>query len=178
MIIKFALAALMVGSVAQAASAGALFPDVAARDMNGRNVVTREHRGQAVVYLVGFTHESRDEAKLWADALPRLTKQAAAGRALRVIRMPVLSGAGVFARPFIESGVARRTPEAERPDVMMTTDRDKLVKGLKVDEPDREGLVALVDEGGMVRLVLRGGPTEAKEQEFAAALEALGKSGS
>lgn len=173
MIVKFALAALLFGSAAHAAPADLVFPDVAARDMNGRSVVTKEHRGQPVVYLVGFTHESRDEAALWAGVLPALLKRAGTEPAPRVVRMPVLSGAGVFARPFIESGVARKTPEAERPNVMMTTDRDKLVKGLQVSEPDREGVLALVDADGAVRLVLRGGPSEAKERELAAAFEAL-----
>lgn len=173
MIVRFALAALFFASTAHAASAGLVFPEVGARDMNGRNVVTKEHRGQPVVYLVGFTHESREEAGLWAGVLPELAKRALDGRSLRVIRMPVLSGAGVFARPFIESGVARKTPEAERPNVMMTTDRDQLVKSLAVSEPDREGVVALVDAEGAVRLILRGAPSEAKEREFAAALEAL-----
>lgn len=165
------LPALLVAQAMLALPALAAFPDFRAKDLNGAEVTARSLRGQTVVYLIGFSYDSRAEVETWAKALPDLLKQAKPEA--RVIQMPVLSGAGVWARPFIESGLSKNTPKADRSNVMTSTDRDALVKGLELKDPDREAVLALVDAEGEIRLVLRGKATDAKERELAKALETL-----
>lgn len=149
------------------------FPEFRAKDLNGREISSRELRGQTALYLIGFSYGSRAEVEAWARALPELLKRTKVEAPPRIIQMPVLSGAGVWARPFIESGLGRNTPKAERPNVMTSTDREALVKGLAIKDPDREAVIVLVDAAGEVRLLLRGQPSEAKERELAAALKAI-----
>lgn len=161
------LAAAMIAVMAHALPAFAAFPEIRARDLNGAEVATREHRGKPTVYLLGFSYESRDEVERWARALAAMPPRSGA---TRIVQMPVLSGAGVWARSFIESGLTKKTPKADRPNVMTTTDREALVKGLRLADPDRGAVVVAVDGEGEVRLILRGGPSEAKEKELAAAL--------
>ncbi|MNK51587.1 hypothetical protein D3C87_704990 [compost metagenome] len=165
---RFLLPALLVAQAMLALPAFAAFPDFRAKDLNGAEVTARSLRGQIVVYLIGFSHDSRAEVETWAKVLPELLKQAKPEA--RVIQMPVLSGAGVWARPFIESGLTKNTPKADRSNVMTSTDRDMLVKGLDLKDPDREAVLALVDAEGEVRLILRGKATEPKEQELAKGL--------
>ncbi|GEM_PF-2681362 len=173
MMAKLAIAAVAAILLAQGAQALPAFPDVRGRDLNGSDVATREHRGQAIAYLLGFSYDSRAELESWVKILPELAKRTHPERPLRVVQMPVLTGAAVWARPFIESGMAKNTPKAERRNVMTTTDRDALVKGLEISDPDRAAVLALVDAEGQVRLILRGGPTEANEKELAAGVNAL-----
>lgn len=144
---RLLLPALLVSQALLALPAFAAFPDFRAKDLNGAEVET------------------------WAKALPELLKQAKPDA--RVIQMPVLSGAGVWARPFIESGLSKNTPKADRSNVMTSTDRDALVKGLDLKDPERAAVLALVDAAGEVRLILRGGASDAKGRELAKALEGL-----
>jgi hypothetical protein len=173
MLTRFLLPALLVAQAAFALPAAAAFPDFRAKDLNGAEITAQSLRGQAVVYLIGFSHESRAEVEAWAKALTELSKRSSASEPLRVIQMPVLSGAGVWARPFVESGLTRKTPKAERANVMTSTDRDTLVKGLALKDPDNGAAIALVDAAGDLRLLLRGGVTDAKERELADAMAAL-----
>lgn len=149
------------------------FPDFRAKDLNGREVSGRDLRGQTTLLLIGFSYGSRAEIEAWAKALPALAQRAKLAAPPRIIQMPVLSGAGVWARPFIESGLGRNTPKAERANVMTSTDRDALVKGFDIKDPDRDAVIVLVDAAGEARLTLRGQPSEPKERELAAALKAL-----
>lgn len=147
--------------------------DFRAKDLNGTEVTARSHRGQATLYLIGFTYEQRAEVETWTKALPEWLRRTKPENPMRIVQMPVLSGAGVWARPFIESGFARKTPKAERANVMTSTDRDALVKGLALTDPDRAAVIALVDAAGEVRLILRGGFSDAQERELAEAIAAL-----
>jgi hypothetical protein len=165
--------ALCVALMTQAHPALAAFPEFRAKDLNGTDVSARAHRGQATLYLIGFTYEQRAEIETWTKALPEGLRQAKPESPLRIVQMPVLSGAGVWARPFIESGLTKNTPKADRANVMTSTDRDALVKGLDLKDPDRAAVIVLVDAAGEVRLILRGGATDAKERELAKAMEAL-----
>lgn len=165
--------ALSVALMIQALPALAAFPDFRAKDLDGTEVTARSHRGQAIVYLIGFSYDSRAEVEAWGKVLPELIQRAKAREPLRIIQMPVLTGPGVWARPFIESGLAKNTPKADRANVMTSTDRDALVKGLDLKDPDRAAVIALVDAAGEIRLILRGGVTDAKERELAKAMEAL-----
>lgn len=146
----------MIGALALAASL--LFPNVQARSLAGQNVATLQQRGAPIVYLVGFTHESRSETEAWKRSIVRETSGS-----LRAIEMPVLSGMAVIMRPVIEGSMTRKTPEAERGDIQTTTDRSALVDGLRLADPDRGAVVALVDAKGEVRLLLRGAPTPENE---------------
>lgn len=170
---RLLLPALLVSQAMLANPALAAFPEFRAKDLNGTEVTARSHRGQATLYLIGFTYEQRAEVETWTKTLPQGLKKANLDFPLRVVQMPVLSGAGVWARPFIESGLAKNTPKADRSNVMTSTDRDALVKGLDLKDPDRAAVLALVDASGEVRLILRGGATDAKERELTQALEAL-----
>lgn len=153
---------------ALALAASLLFPNVQARTLTGQAVETRQQHATPVVYLIGFTPDSRTESRAW--------KRALAGSELRVIEMPVLSGFAVFIRPVIEGSMARKTPEPDRPYMQITTDRETLVTGLRLADPDRAAAVVLVDAQGAVRYTTRGGPTPETESALRAAWDEL-KSG-
>lgn len=156
----------MIAAVALAVSL--LFPNIQARALSGEQVQTQQHRGTPVAYLIGFTHESRAEAAAWKLAVNQAT-----GGVLRAIEMPVLSGMAVMMRPVIENSMTRKTPEADRPHVQVTTDRAALADGLRVTDPDRAAVMALVDAKGEVKLLLRGMPTPEQEAAFLAAWKEL-----
>ncbi|HEY9855489.1 MAG TPA: hypothetical protein V6D05_07120, partial [Stenomitos sp.] len=148
--------------------ASLLFPNVQARNLSGQTLETRQQRGIPIVYLLAFTPEQRGEADAWKRAIAALT-----GGELRTVEMPVLSGFAVLIRPIIESSMTRKTPEAERPDRQITTDRTALVAGLRIPDPDRASVLALVDPEGVVRFTVRGLPTPESEAALRAAWEGL-----
>lgn len=156
----------MLGTIALAVSL--LFPNVQARPLAGQPVETNQQRGTPIVYLIGFSHESRAETDAWKRSIT-----AATDGALRAIEMPVLSGMAVMMRPVIEGSMTRKIPEADRPNVQTTTDRSILVEGLKLADPDRAAVVTLVDAKGEVKLMLRGAPTPDQEAELMAAWKQL-----
>lgn len=156
--------------VALAMALSMAFPNVQARDMTGQTVHTDQQQGATRVYLIGFSHESRSETLAWRQYL-----NGAVGPSLKAIEMPVLSGMAVMMRPMIESAIIRKTPEAERASIQTTTDRESLIKGLGIADPDREAVIVLVDPSGKVRTSLRGGPTDANQAAFLEAWQHLAR---
>lgn len=151
---------------ALALAASLLFPNVHARALTGQSIETAQQRGVPIAYLIGFTHESRLEADAWKRAIAAST-----GGALRAIEMPVLSGFAVVMRPVIEGSMTRKTPEAVRGDIQVTTERDALVAGLRLPNPDAGCVVVLVDAKGEVRYTTQGAPTDESEATLRAAWE-------
>lgn len=149
----------MLAAIALAVSL--LFPNIQARALTGEQIETKQHQGAPVVYLIGFTHESRAETDAWKRTIAKVTNGS-----LRAVEMPVLSGMAVMMRPVIENSMTRKTPPEERADIQTTTDRSALVSGLQLADPDRAAVIALVDAKGAVKLMLRGGPTPEQEAEL------------
>lgn len=151
-----------------ALAAALTFPNVGARDLDGRTLQARQAIKEPVAVLIGFTYGQRAEVEAWARVLPEATS----GK-LRVVQLPVLTGVAGLARPMIEAGMARGRSKAERGDVWISTDRDALVRGLALENPDGAAALVLVDATGTVRLVVRGAPTPATRAEVEKAVEAL-----
>lgn len=145
-----------------------IFPNIQAKDLDGRAVETRSLRGAPAVVTLGFTYESRNEVEPWS----RFIKEATQGR-LRVIEMPVYTGMARMMRGVIDGSMARRTPKAAHADVWTTEDYDGLVQGLKLEAPEKQAAIVLLDGSGQVRWVGRGKPTPSAQQAFLTAWKAL-----
>jgi hypothetical protein len=148
-------------------AAALLFPNVHARDLDGRAIETNSLRGAPVVYLLGFSYDSRFEVEAWARFIKALPTPP------RTIQMPVYGGFAAFARPMIDNSMARNTPASVHRDVLTTTDRDVLVRGLSLVGPEREAAVVLVNREGQVTAIERGKPSAASQADFSAALKRL-----
>jgi hypothetical protein len=142
-------------------SAALAFPNVQARDLDGLSVQTESLRGSPVVYLLGFTYESRHEVEAWALYISRMP-----GGGPRPIQMPVYGGIATFARPWIDRSMAQNTPREAHHNVLTTSDRDVLIKGLALSEPDSASATVLVDAQGQVRFLGRGAPTSEARARF------------
>jgi len=148
-------------------AAALLFPNIQARDLDGHAVATDSLRGAPVVMLLGFSYESRLEVEAWAHFLEGVPE------APRTIQMPVYGGLARLARPMIDNAMARNTPQAVHRNVLTTTERDALVRGLSLADPEKAAAAVLVDERGVVALIERGEPTPVARARFAAALKRL-----
>jgi hypothetical protein len=144
-----------------------VFPNVHARDLDGHVIETDALRGAPVVYMLGFTYESRHAVESWASYIGGLPG------APRTIQMPVYSGFSTLVRPWIDQSMARNTPAAVHHDVLTTTDHDPLVRGLGLEHPEREAAIVLVDAKGQVVLIERGAPTDEARARMAKALHGL-----
>ena len=147
-------------------AAAIAFPAIEAKDLTGKVVQTASVKGP-VVYLLGFTYESRFEVEAWEQALH------ADAPGLRLITMPVYRGAAKFARGFIDRGMARKTPVAAQSDVMTSVDDDKLIAGLQLQNPEAAAAIVLVDGAGQVVTLVRGSPTPKTRAQLAAAVKGL-----
>lgn len=144
------------------------FPNLVARDLTGQEHKTDQLRGQPIVFLIGFTYESRKELAAWAGILAEVTK----GR-VRTIEMPVFPGLAVLARPVIDNAMARKTPKAAHSKIWSTTDHETLVKGLALSAPEKAGVTVLVDGEGVVRWMQQGAPSESETEKFKQAWQVL-----
>ncbi len=151
-------------------AAALLFPNIQARDLDGTAVATDSLRGAPVVMLLGFSYESRHEVEEWAHFLEGVPE------APRTIQMPVYGGMAKFVRPMIDNSMARNTPQAVHRNVLTTTDRDALVRGLSLKDPEKSASAVLVDAQGRVALIERGKPTPEARARFSAALKRLRQS--
>lgn len=143
------------------------FPDVAARDLDGRNVRTSELRGQPAVVALGFSYDSRRAVEPWTRWLVATTE-----RKLPIIVMPVLGGVPELVRGFVDGAMARQTEAPLRRYVWTTTDKNGLVSGLGLTGADAT-VIALLDAQGQVRYVAKGAMTPAAQADFLKAWKAL-----
>ena len=148
-------------------AASVMFPNIHARDLDGHEVQTDALRGAPVVYLLGFTYESRHDVEAWGAFF------ASQPHGPRTVQMPVYDGLAVLARRWIDGSMARNTPAAVHPDVLTTTDRAPLVGGLHLKDPNARATAVLVDRAGWVVALERGAPTPAARQRFLEALHDL-----
>lgn len=148
------------------------FPEVEARDLNGRVVSSRELRGAPVVLALGFSYESRHQVEPWKRAIADETS----GR-LRVIVMPVYRGMPGPVRGLVDGAMAGATPASARGDVWTTTEYDLLARRLGLGGAGEKAAVVLLDGTGQVRHVSRGAPTPAALRALIDAWSALPAAG-
>ena len=137
-------------------AASLVFPDLHACDLNGHKHETDSLQGKPAVVLAGFTYESRLDMGAWVKAIDGFDPS------IRLIEMPVYSGVAVLLRSLIDAGMAQHTPADQRSHVWTTTDRDKLVKALNIDQPDASVALFVLDRNEKVVYMARGGPDPSK----------------
>jgi hypothetical protein len=149
-------------------AAALAFPDIQARDLDGKAVTGRSLAGRPTAVLLGFSYESRTAVEAWTRLLVKATRSE-----LPVIVMPVYpAGMPGPIRSWVDGQLAGHTEGPLRRYVWTTTDRSALVQGLGLT--GREDTVALLlDAGGQVRCVERGAPSTGSSAEFVQAWQAL-----
>lgn len=136
--------------------------------LSGREIVLPDAtRGSRAILLFGFSYASRHDVEAWAE---RIRLRLGADSGLVMYEIPVIGGAARLARPFIDRGMRRGTPEHMH-DRVLTVYRDAGLwkKRLGHDMRDVAYLVLLGRDG---RIVWRGrGPLD--EVAFARLVGAL-----
>jgi hypothetical protein len=148
-------------------AAALAFPDVPARDLDGRTADVRRLEGAPALIALGFSLDSRRDVEPWTT-----WAIAATGGRLPVVVMPVYGPMPGVVREMVD-GTLRRSVEAPlRRNVWTTTARDALVSGLRLDGGERSAIV-LIDGRGRVQYVATGAPTAAAKQALLAQWKAI-----
>lgn len=149
------------------AAAALTFPDVAARDLDGRDVVPSQLRGHPVVFALGFGVQSRTQVEPWTRWLVAGTH----GK-LTVVVMPVYPALPATVRSWIDHVIAGQTEPALRRFAWTTVEGDRLRQALGLPA-DEVTAVVLVDATGQVRFLGHGQPTPTAQRRFLAAWQTL-----
>jgi hypothetical protein len=89
---------------------GDSLPGLQGEFLSGREAALPDSaRGRVALLAVGFTRSSQYAVEAWSN---RFRKDFGADSAVTFYEIPVIGGLGRLARPFINSGMRRGTPEA------------------------------------------------------------------
>jgi len=147
---------------------GDTLPELRGDLLDGREIVLPDAvRGSRVILLLGFSYASRFDVEAWAE---RIRERLGDDSALVTYEVPVIGGMARMARPFIDRGMRRGTPEALH-DRVFTVYRDAGTwKRLAGHDAKDVAYVLLLDPDG--RIAWRGnGPLD--EAAFAALARAV-----
>ncbi len=152
--------------------AGAWFPRLTARDLDGREVALPAGLpGEWNVVIVAFRREQQELADSW---VPWLEKRTAAGPRLGFVELPAIGLPWQPARPVIDGGMAAaiHDQETRRRTLTVYTDIRRVTVPLHI--PDRSTIwVFLVDRAGQVRWRGSGGQDPATAAALTTALANL-----
>jgi hypothetical protein len=148
-------------------AAALAFPDVPARDLDGREAHVERLGGAPAIIALGFSLDSGVEVEPWTTWLIAATE----GR-LPVVVMPVYGPMPGVVRDMVDGAMRRKVEAPLRRHVWTTTARDALVRGLRLDGHERAAIV-LLDGRGRVQYVATGAPTEASKRELLAQWRAI-----
>jgi hypothetical protein len=143
------------------ALAALTFPDIQARDLDGKAVAGHDLEGRPTAVLLGFSYGSRTQVEAWTRALVDATRGA-----LPVVVMPVYpAGMPGPVRGWVDGQMASRTEPALRRHAWTTTDHDALVRGLGLG-PGADTVAVLLDAKRHVVDLEQGAPTGARTAAF------------
>ncbi len=133
---------------------GDTLPAIRGQLLSGRKVALPDSTlGSVTLLMLGFTYDSRHDVEAWAE---RFRRDFAADTAVTFFEVPVIGGAGRFARPFIDRGMRRGTPR-ELHDHVITLYRHAgdWKRRVGYAEPDVAYLL-LLDRAGRLAFSARG----------------------
>lgn len=147
------------------------FPDLAARDLEGRaHSLPRDFAGTANLVVIAFRREQQPAVDSWIAWFESVAVEHAG---LRCYEVPVLATRWSPARPFIDGGMASavQDPEARRRTLTVYTDVRRVTDALSIDDTGAV-TVLLVGSDGRVRWRASGPATEQAGTELRRALDA------
>ncbi len=148
------------------------FPDVAARDLEGRDVeLPAAFTGRRNVAIVAFQREHQRLVDSW---VPWLEDRAAVDPVFAFFEIPSISGRWSIARRFIDGGMAAaiRTPTVLQRTFTFYGDLQRLTGPLQIEDRDTIWLL-VVDATGAVSWAERDEFTPAAAARVARALDEL-----
>ena len=147
------------------------FPDLAARDLQGRALsLPNDFAGTSNVVVIAFRREQQPAVDSWIAWFESIAVE---HPGLRCYEVPVLATRWSPARPFIDGGMAQvvREPEARRRTLTVYTDVRRVTDALAIDDIGVP-TVLLVGSDGRVRWRATGPATERAGAELLGALTA------
>ena len=147
----------------------ATFPDIAARDLQGKDVdLPAGFSGERNVVIIAFQRNHQTLVDSW---VPWLEEQAASDPDLRFYELPTIGRLWAPARRFIDGGMAAaiREPVILQRTLTIYGDINRLVQPLGIGNRSTIA-VLLVDATGIVLWHGSGPRTEAGERELDSAL--------
>jgi len=153
-LIKLLPVVALAAGPAQGISVGEPLPELSGEFLTGRPaVLPHQAQGRVALLLLGFTYRSRFAVEAWAE---RFRIQFPSDARVTFFEIPMIGGTARLAKWFIDSGMRRGTPEADREHVVTVyADTKAWKQRVRYTDPDAAYLI-LLDRTSKVAWFFRG----------------------
>ncbi len=150
---------------------GDALPPLEGEFLTGRPaLLPRDSSGRVVLLLLGFSYESRFAVEAWAR---RFRNDFATDRNATFFEVPIIGGLARLGKWFIDNGMRKGTPPADRENVITVYGGvDPWKQRVGFSDPKAAYLILLDQRGKIVRLAA-GNPDEERYQLFASDVRGL-----
>lgn len=127
-------------------------------------------RGKVVVYLIGFSYDSRYPVEAWGE---RFKKDFLTTSGITFFEVPIIGGMGMLGKPFIDSGMRRGTPAQFHENVLTVYGGAGQLRKAFGAKNDKNAVIVLCDREGLVQWSHEGLFDESKYNELKQAAQKL-----
>jgi hypothetical protein len=133
---------------------GDVLPELRGEYLTGRNaVLPQDAKGRVALLMLGFTYDSRFPVEAWAK---RFRQDFPSEPRVTFFEIPMIGGLAKLGKWFIDGGMRRGTPQADRENVI-TVYRGSEVWKRRVDFRDpKSAYLILIDGGSKVLWIYAG----------------------
>jgi len=146
--IAVVIAMASLSSAASELAAGQNLPELRGEYLSGRKaILPGDASGRVALLLFGFTYQSRFAVEAWTK---RFRQDFDANPQVTFYEIPMIGGMARLGKWFIDSGMRRGTPQADRENVITVyggTDPWKQSLGVKAED---SAYLVLVDQNGKI----------------------------
>jgi len=127
---------------------GDALPELRGEYLTGRNaVLPQDAAGRVALLMLGFTYESRFQVEAWAK---RFRQDFGTEPRVTFFEIPIIGGLAKLGKWFIDGGMRRGTPQADREHVITVYSGSEVWKRRVGIRDPKDTYLILIDGGGKV----------------------------
>ncbi|HKD05467.1 MAG TPA: hypothetical protein VKB79_06145 [Bryobacteraceae bacterium] len=148
------------------AAEAAKFPEIQAETLSGKHVaLPDEVNGKPTLFVIGFTHASKDQTSYWAKKIPE--------GMVNFYSVAVLEDVPRLVRPAVTHSMKSDIPKEKRDRFLVVNSDEKELKEAAGFEAPDDAYLVLIDPSGEVRWRFHGPFSHTKLKEMSAQADVM-----